>query len=850
MKTKLFSILLLLISLTTSSQSVVLSTLAQKLNDYYQFYPIEKIQLITDKEVYKPEEIIWFSMLITNTTGQIVEPISNDVQVGLYSSDGVRIISHNFKSQRGMMKGDIAIPKGLREGKYVLVANTSAASKSNEAFYKLIYINPKNEEAFRLKETDVPEFLIPGESNNYAFTVEEMNGNPQKKEKLQAELYDQEELVLKQKIKTGAQGEATIDLAVPDKAFENPLQLVVSSKKNELYYSTVLPVKNEQLSICFYPEGGQLVAGTPQKLGFTVHNQLGQPVSVTGEITDEDGTRISQGSTSIPGYGILPCVFEKEKQYSLRLTSELGENQTFALPTIKEGLALALVRTDADFIYLNLIPSAQEPETIHLLANKGETIVWASEVKLESPMRLKIPKTDFPNGISLISAFNEEGEVLASRLVYLEKQSELALELNAPETVKAGEVFKFTLEARHQEEASPAVNLVISSAEENLLWPSSLEPWLLFNADLSKQLTETQNLLDTKSMETTMNYLLVANQMKNFDWNSIIHFDREREQNKYQQSGVFGQVFNKNNNPVPNAKVSFINAQNMQILNTSTNENGEFYQQAINTDKLNNFAIKAIGPDGSEDLKVEFKKSLAEQISDQVHLFTQKHAALEQAQFSSDFYKKNRDLFTKIRIEPENREVAEPAYKKYLQTATSLLEVLKVIKPYRLDGDKIIFPGGTNSINAQDGALIVVDGQKLGTSATVLNSMSPHDVETINVSTSPVDIQRYTGLNSVGLIEIWTKRGERTEQVELLPAEDIFDGDYRIPRDFWLRKSENPQQQPTTLFWSPAVQVNPNGRSEFEVTAGQVLGTFIIRAEMIDSNGQVFQASKTIEVIP
>jgi hypothetical protein len=337
--------------------------------------------------------------------------------------------------------------------------------------------------------------------------------------------------------------------------------------------------------------------------------------------------------------------------------------------------------------------------------------------------------------------------------------------------------------------------------------------------------------------------------MKNFGWNSIIHFDREQEQNKHQQTGTFGQVFNKNDQPVPNAKVSFINAQNMQILNSSTDENGEFYQQAINTDKLDNFAIKAIGPDGSEDLKVEFKKSFAEQVSDEVQSFLQSHATLKQAQFSSDFYQKNRDLFTKIRIEPVDREAAEPAYKKYLQTATSLLEVLKIIKPYRLDGDKIIFPGGANSINAQDGALIVIDGQKMGTSASVLNSLSPHDVETINVSTSPVEIQRYTGLNSVGLIEIWTKRGERTEQVELLPAENIFDGDYRIPRDFWLIKSEKPQQQPTTMFWSPAVKMNPNGRSEFEVNAGPVLGKFIIQADLIDSNGQMTKVHKTIEVI-
>ncbi|MGQ7870114.1 hypothetical protein [Sunxiuqinia sp. sy24] len=849
MKTRLLLLGLMLISLTTLSQNAAVENIAQKLQDYYQFYPIEKIQLTTDKEIYKPEEIIWFSMLITNATGQAIEPYSSECLVELYFSDGELVASDVYRTHTGLMKGDLMIPGDLQEGKYVLVASTPMLSSADEAFYKRIDINPKNENAFKLQQTAVPAFLLPGSANNYAFSLTTMNGDPAKKEKLQAELFHGTELIEKQKLRTDSEGATTMELTLPEQDYNNPLKLVISTKKNELNYTTILPVKDAPLVVYFYPEGGHLVAGT-QKLGFTIHNQLGQPVSASAEIRDEQGNKLAQTVTSMPGFGIIPASFEKGKLYSLHISSELGENQSFPLPQVEEALSLSIIRTDEEFIYTNLVPATQDAKTIYLTANKGEAIFWATELKPESPMRLKIPKTNFPNGISQLTVFNEQQQILANRLVYTEKKTVHSLQLAAPKQVKAGEVFKFSLETDHLEEPVPEISLCISAAEENKNWASQWVPWLLLNSDLEETLPDADKLLQSSSLETTMNYLLIANRMKNHHWINILHFDHEREQNKYQQPGVFGKVIDQNNEPVPNAKVSFIHAQNMQIIHASTDEYGTFFQQAIVNKDLDNFAIKAIGPDGNENLKVKFEKSLAEQVAEQVRHFIQTKASAEQASFSKDFYQQNKDLFTPLKRAEDNLPKSEPSYKQYLMTGTSVLEVLKTIKPFRLSGDKIIFPGGTNSINAQDGALIVVDGQKLGTSASVLNSLSPLDIESINVSTSPVDIQRYTGLNSVGLIEIRTKRGEALEEISPQETENLYENGYRIPRDFWLKKSENPEQQPTTLFWNPSVKLNPLGRSEFEVNANQVAGEFILRVDVVDSQGRISTQSQTIEVIP
>ena len=270
MKRRLVFFFLAFCTLTASSQSAVISDVAQKLSDYYQLYPTEKIQLITDKEVYKPEEIVWFSMLVTNSIGQQVKPASNQIIVNLYSDNGVQITNDFFKAGSGFIKGDLVLPKGLKEGKYVLVARTQLMTNANEAFYKLLYINPKNEDAIRLKEKLSPSFLTPGNSGQYSFVIENMQGEPLKNEKLFYELYDKDQIVLEDKIKTADGGSATIDLNIPGKDYDQPVKLLIFNKKEELNYTKLIPVKNEKIQIQFYPEGGHLQEDVPQKIGFSV----------------------------------------------------------------------------------------------------------------------------------------------------------------------------------------------------------------------------------------------------------------------------------------------------------------------------------------------------------------------------------------------------------------------------------------------------------------------------------------------------------------------------------------------------------------------------------------------------
>jgi hypothetical protein len=108
-----------------------------------------------------------------------------------------------------------------------------------------------------------------------------------------------------------------------------------------------------------------------------------------------------------------------------------------------------------------------------------------------------------------------------------------------------------------------------------------------------------------------------------------------------------------------------------------------------------------------------------------------------------------------------NKIEAKVNLKKYGYTPDqNIFDIIRQVKPYQLMGSKILFANtGINSFSYQEGALIVIDGVKMGTDSGILNSVPVTDIEKINVYTDPSDVLRFTGLNSSGIIEIISKKG-------------------------------------------------------------------------------------------
>jgi hypothetical protein len=146
----------------------------------------------------------------------------------------------------------------------------------------------------------------------------------------------------------------------------------------------------------------------------------------------------------------------------------------------------------------------------------------------------------------------------------------------------------------------------------------------------------------------------------------------------------------------------------------------------------------------------------------------------------------------------------------------SIFEILMEIKPYRLENGRITFGIGTvNSINNQDGALIVVDGIKMGTDASVLNTIPVSDIARITASTNTMDIQKYSGMNNVGVIEIYTKKNSSVLKKEANVAKD----------------------KSNLLFWGPDIITDNSGKASINFINNNLSPEILISVDGIAANG-------------
>lgn len=146
----------------------------------------------------------------------------------------------------------------------------------------------------------------------------------------------------------------------------------------------------------------------------------------------------------------------------------------------------------------------------------------------------------------------------------------------------------------------------------------------------------------------------------------------------------------------------------------------------------------------------------------------------------------------------------------------NIYDILMSIKPYRMEGGKIIF--GLNvgsSVNYQDGALIVVDGIKMGTDASVLSTIPVPDIARITASTQVMEIQKYSAMNSVGVIEITTKKSP----------------------EFLKNEANAKKTKSSTLFWGPDIMTDNAGKASINFSKNDNSAEVVISVVGMAANG-------------
>jgi len=847
MKTFTLLVLMVLSGMVLSAQDQSpIPKISLQITSYFSVYPRENLFLMTDKVRYKPGETIWIRAFASETDNPLVKDESSKLYLSLFDKAGKNITKSTFRMSNGASSGDLKIPDNLVGDTYFLIAYSSEQSSLEQVPIIKLKIDPEYSNQWVVEAVAKDSISVSGKKNELLVVLRDNMGAAQKNEQLRYEIKNGSEVLEKDKLKTDENGKVAIPFTIPAKTNGEPFICELSDFKGEWKHEVFLPSNLDPIVIRFYPEGGNLIAGVPTKIGYTAFNKWGIPVDVEGSVLNQQGEQVTPIKTLTKGLGLFSIISPGQQKYKLQLSGKVGQNQSFELPTsLTDGLAISVVKTDAEFIYANLVFPDKQKHDVALTVTHGNNVYWAGDMAINGIGRLKVPADQLPQGVNLLSVFTKEGNLLAERIIFRDNKQELKINV-LPEKNSLSAGGKMNVKVRLTDEKNQPLsgNVAVSVTDKfrNDSEKPQIAEYLQIESELESPFSLFPEAFKDKNKNTAiMDVFLIANRIKGFDWVKIRQFKPENA--SYTNTANFrisGFVTDKSGSKVNKAKVSLVNNKNMQLHTTTTNSEGVFSFPNLYMSNIDDYSAKATDSEGKHDLNVNLIKNLEGQISVYIADNMKKYNLINSEMVVNKLYfSNNEDLFSKApkvyKVNTQNLD----NQRKLLSSSTSIMDVIKTIKPYKIVGNQIVFFGSENSLNYQGGALIVLDGQQMGTDIGAVQNLSPSDIDHINVSTNPMDIQKYTGLNSVGVIEIFQKKAKATEPDAPKATNEKFDGEFRVPNVFPIEPANPKRNTRTTLLWIPYQKVDETGQFEFEVMAGKVISDFVIEVQGMTSDGRM-----------
>ncbi len=835
--------LIFAVTFVFSQESDFISTLKTKMLLYRTQKINQSIALQTDKTLYRPGEIIWMKGYVTDAMTHLLSLNSLGLSIQLTDNKGLNVAEGKYPLKNGVVDCSFSIPADLRSDIYYLIAYTPEMENIGikAVFRKEIFIaRPEYLDMIPHLEYAKP-FFAPEQKETAAISLKDFNGKLLSGKKFEYQIIKDDRELLSGKGKTGSNGSGEVVFITPALQTGSPVMVSIDipSGNDRLSLISKIPLASERINVSFFPDGGKLVPGIPQKIVFEACDQLGKPVSLKANILDETGNLVALVATIQPGLGIISLPNIDNKKLIFKITSDIGNNQETQLPSQSPGsMSISVKKNDGKSLSLLLgrSPKSELAKFVIVAVGNGE-MIWASDFELEQAGVLNVPLDNFHSEVASIAVFNETGVLVGQRLVYTGKSNSLNVTLSPNKSVyKKGEEGQISVKVTGSDGKPVKAELAISLADRNA-FPSSLSSLASLNYGLDKPLFFDESL--DKKNQVMMDCALATNSLKGFDWNQVLSLDPAKTQNvRIGVMRVSGTVVDAKELPVPNAMIS-LTSPSLQQFNARSDQHGEFVIDLPVSIEKKNLSASATDGSGKGNYRVILNKTFKDELSNSLNNISTNDWQILDQLFASNYYKENPDFFktsSSSKVKNSNREVKEPYWKKSINSGnTNLLEIIKMIKPYELLGQKIVFRGG-NSIIAQDGALIVIDGVKIGTDVSVLSSINPLDVDDIQILLNPVEMSRYTSLNSIGIIEITTKRGKSkgNEPSEIADNKDPNASKLFSPVAIGGGKYD----LKTTLQWIPVLFTDENGEATIPFKTGGIKSTFILEIVGFTDQGQ------------
>jgi hypothetical protein len=447
--------------------------------------PVYATHLATDKPVYQAGETVFFRSLTLDRFS--LRPPDRELTVFYRVADpwGLTVFQTTGRLRpEGLGGGEFTMPANRPSGEYALTV-MEAQGRFPVETRRFLYHSPQPVQWKQALEFDRTAYR-PGDTVQATLVVQRAEGGaPYARQPLTATLEVEGRAPAPGAspgvpvVRTDAQGKALIRLSLPKDLATDRVWLKVTAGVGVQRESRVyaVPLADALTQVEFFPEGGDLVAGVPNRVYFRVRPPKGKAAEVRGHVADSQGREVAALSVfPDPAWpdanhklGVFTLTPQAGETYALRLDSPVGVLSQSTLPPARSdgitlGLAEGLIR-EGQPIRVVLRQAGPERPVVLGVYCRGRLVATESVRSKPGQTEVQLSPPADVGGVLRLTVFEDTGKVLrpvAERLVYRIPSRRLVLsaEPNQPE-FKPGEQVQLTIRAKtEQGEPIPAWLLV------------------------------------------------------------------------------------------------------------------------------------------------------------------------------------------------------------------------------------------------------------------------------------------------------------------------------------------------------------------------------------------------------
>lgn len=815
--------------------------LQEKLQVYNENFSVEKVFLMTDRFAYRPGEELWFKGIVASRNVAPVRVNSEDLFIKLINSNGQEVIYRRYPLLNNMSAGRLIIPKTTIPGKYWLVAYTGWMKNDcpEEAFRKEILVSKYYEKRFITEVVFKNTLYASGDTLNAFIKIFDQSGKPLANSDFEFSISSFNESYYEGNGTTDAAGSASVSGVIPETGDLLMLSVIVRNRKISGDYSVAIPFVTSEPVVTFYAEGGHLVKGLDCSMAVHITNKAGLPLAVKGEIVDQNGNAVQNLKTDANGKGSFRYVPSGDSCF-FKITEPSGIHQKFPLPSAdRRGFVIRLVEQSSDSVKFQVLASDPVGPVSYWVAVLNGHIVWNQVVNLPTSGTVNIPVKEFSEGLLQVTVFNSEFEPRADRLVRIgEMPGSFKIKSDVP-VYKSRQRVNLMIDCPG---GYSNLNLTLSVALRNLSFNSG-------NPDFASFFDTYccgNYIVPYNKQELIEDIDLLTTQYKPVIWEDVLADNATRNPFR-QNNGLKGKVVDKKENISELAKIRITHIPNYRTYETQSDGNGEFSvgfgSDMIDFKYLNVDAYDALG---KTNLTAIFDQSYSDKLKSQLI------AEIEdkERQKTKDVMSYGEpDLIYVLRYGPGKFRSVNDRGNKYdpnhYASYKSVTDIIQDIKPYHLVDNKIVFDGEQDT----KGTIIAINGSLKGNHLAVLENLSPSDITKIRISTSPLDVQKYTSLNFASVIEISTIQGRyRYRQPPFQFGTDALYKEKEFFSPNYTLETTNSVDNRKTLYWNSNLSVIAGGPILVTFYTSDIKGVYDCQLIGVDASGKKVEGTYRFRV--